>query len=439
MSYWCVKFRHLNWIRSDSVAGTLAVNAAVVLAILLWDHMLMLPEERNLYGKSEIRQRHPLASWAFICLRYSALISTVAGLFYASFNISHCQVVVSIGQGAAIAVLASAGVIMCARVGAFWDYADAPFALALVACVSMVGSWIGVSTRFRASAGPDVAFGGNCRLHSLPPWTSAGPAAIAAFNCTILGLVFTRMCTQGTLVISNTGFTLINRACLLYLVCATGSSIAIAILYSINWHDDDLIRRLSASYSVLFMTTMGSRIFLNMQLHNQVLTRVAESNLFTASTWNDEAAMPQPTPLQETDSGFESAPGPTGIQIQRSIDTFSMNSGPPKTLHNYSTHNTLSAPPRSIATSKDGGSIKSSSSHSTRRTDYYGTPRSPRSVRGGGSVKSYATSQHSGSGSARRNGTLANPSSRRSTRKGSLMVESTLPATENLKSTWIGV
>ena len=325
---------------------------------------------------------------------------------------------------------------------------------------------IAASTQYKAIPGPVLPFGSNCQFLQLALWTSISYALTATFNCITLTLVITRMLTQRTTVASNTGFTLTNCACLIYLGCATCSSIVVVCIYSVDWHDGELIRHIAPLYLILFMMAMGSRVFLNLLSHNHTITRFAESNRFTASTWppqTDQDATPSQAPLRDSDLAFEAPVAtyfspPERIQIRRSVDTFTTttrtaliipeaDTGTPGTVSSFSgseINTPYTEPPYGrVMTTLNvprGGSIKSSSSNSTRRTDYYGTPRSPRSARGAGSIRSYATSQKSESASTTRNAQASgNPHPPTRVRRESLMRPSTLPPTESLKSTWHGV
>lgn len=82
--------------------------------------------------------------YRFVLLRYSTFISTLAGVIYSTFRISHCQLVVSFGQGASVIAVAAMGIIFCARVGSLWDYKRIPISMALVPCIVMIAAWVWV-------------------------------------------------------------------------------------------------------------------------------------------------------------------------------------------------------------------------------------------------------------------------------------------------------
>lgn len=282
------------------------------------------------------------------------------------------------------------------------------------------------------------------------------------------------------MVATNTGFTLINRACILYLLCGTLASIVVLTIYSINW-PDELVRRAAIPYSTLFMTTMGSRVFLNLQLHNHTLTRVAESNHFTAPNWSRRSDSEKALTAQVTTSSSRTYDTPfnpplamlsaPGANSSRNGDVRSLNSQSdayttrtaltvpetPATVTSFggSTNYTESSygipltaesAPRSLSgiprshLRGGGGSMKSFSSASTRLT-HAASPRSPRSTRTG-SVRSYATASTSGQTVPKSPRRVKVPrySAEISTTQATAATRTTttLP-TENLKSTWHGV
>ncbi|KAH9475090.1 hypothetical protein JR316_0012197 [Psilocybe cubensis] len=465
---------------NQSFSGILALNACVVFGIVLWDFIQLLPEERSLYEVRRRREWRVPGPWAFVILRYSALLSTLSGVIYSTIQIHHCQLVVSFSQGASVICTGAMGIIFCARVGSLWDYKRIPLYMALGSCVLMIAAWVCVAVPFKATAGPALPFGGNCKFGRLADWTPVSYAASAAFNCIIFGLFVIRVTTKTTVVATNTGFTLINRACILYLFCGTVASIVVLTIYSINW-STELVRRATMPYSILFMATMGSRVFLNLQLHNHTLTRVAESNHFTAPSWSRRSESEKALTAQVTTSSSRTydAPfnSPTAMSATRGLDVMnadvrSLNSRSdaytirtaltvpetPATMTSFggstnytessygmplstdSTYRSLSAIPRSHAR-VGGGSMRSYSSSSTRQTDAT-SPKSPRSTRTG-SVKSYATTSTSGQGTPKSPRRVKVPrysaeiSSSQAT-AATRTITTTLP-TENLKSTWHGV
>lgn len=324
-------------------------------------------------------------------------------------------------------------------------------------------------------AGPALPFGGNCQFGRLADWTPVSYAASAAFNCVIFGLFITRVTTKSTVIATNTGFTLINRACILYLLCGTVASIVVLTIYSINW-PDELVKRAAMPYSVLFMTTMGSRVFLNLQLHNHTLTRVAESNHFTAPNWSrrssEKALIAQVTTSSSRayDTPFNpplamlSAPSRAGDvrSLNSQSDAFTTRTAltvpeTPATVTSFggstnytessygrpltaeSASRSISGLPRSHLRGGGGGSLKSFSSASTRQTDAT-SPRSPRSARTG-SVRSYATASTSGQTVPRSPRRVKVPrySAEITTMQAAATRPTTTLPTENLKSTWHGV
>lgn len=164
-----------------------------------------------------------------------------------------------------------------------------------------------------------------------------------------------RMITICTMVATNTGWTLINRACLVYMLFATISSVGILVVYASD-SPTDLLKRTSAPYLILILMSTGSRVFLNLRLHNSIITRVEESNLFTAKKWT----------FVDTDKASHQAGN-------SNASAFDSSSAPPaevRSIGTYVTTTTLTVPD-TLA-----------SQTSFHESSYYGSPQSPRSLTG---------------------------------------------------------
>ncbi|KAF9481502.1 hypothetical protein BDN70DRAFT_930858 [Pholiota conissans] len=349
------------WLH-QSYAGFLALNSAVALGIVLWDYIQLLPEERSIYDNLRGPEWHSPEPWAFILLRYSAILSSLCSILYSSVKINGCQIALSVGQAASVIVVASSGVLFCCRVGAMWDYKKVPVVVYSTTCLITTFSWIAVATQNKISAdGPDLPFGTNCRFEHLSEWTPISYALSTAFACLIFGMALTKMIITCTMVATNTGWTLINRACLIYLFFAAVSSIAVLVVYSIEM-PTDLLKRTAAPYFVMILMSMGSRIFLNLRLHDNTITRLEESNHFTAKTWTLEDGKSSPLSIQMQPQGPRSEPS--------SISTLSSAPrGEVRSLQTYITTETLTVPDTGTQ-----ASFQESSSY------YADSPQSPRSL-----------------------------------------------------------
>ncbi len=198
--------------------------------------------------------------------------------------------------------------------------------------------------------GPDLPFGTNCQFVHLPSWSPVSYALSAAYSCMIFIMVLERMISIGTMVATNTGWTLINRACLVYTLFAALSSVVILVVYA-SESPTDLLKRTAAPYLVLVQMAMGARVFLNLRLHNGIITRVEESNQFTAKNWTFVDADKPP----QGGGGSNSNGAPAAAEV-RSMET-------------YLTTTTLTVP--------DTPETQTSFAESAL---YYDSPRSPRST-----------------------------------------------------------
>ncbi|KAF9032366.1 hypothetical protein BJ165DRAFT_1535060 [Panaeolus papilionaceus] len=273
-----------------SSAGIVAINAVAAFALVTWEFIQFVPEERALYDRTKRQEWQSPATWAFILLRYAAVTSTLTSLFYTAIGSSHCQLAVIIGQSCSIAVVACAGVVFCCRVASLWDYQRIILAIVFAPCMIMVCSWVAVCTQFKSLPSLNLPFGSNCHFEPLASWT--GPLSYATttlFLLVVAVLITIRISTKCTMVAMNTGFTLINRACLVYVSIAAVSSVVIFIVNCAAWGrvkgGSEAVKRAASPYFILIMMAMGTRVFLNLQIHNHTLRVVAESNTFTSSEW----------------------------------------------------------------------------------------------------------------------------------------------------------
>lgn len=141
-----------------------------------------------------------------------------------------------------------------------------------------------MATQFNAIHGPEVPFGSNCQFDALAGWVPLGYASSALFMCMVFALAVTRITTRCTMIATNTGFTLINRACILYLFIATLGSVLLLTISLTQW-PHDLGRVASSPFYILIIAAVGTRTFFNLQLHNRTLIVTAESERFSAMKW----------------------------------------------------------------------------------------------------------------------------------------------------------
>ncbi|KAF8175797.1 hypothetical protein BJ912DRAFT_988201 [Pholiota molesta] len=223
----------------QSYAGFLALSSAVAFGIVVWDYFQLLPEERSLYDNLRGPEWHSPAPWAFILLRYSSIVSALCSILYSSVKIHSCQIALSIGQAASVVVVASSGILFCCRLEVMWDYRRIPLAIYSTTSIIMTLSWVSLATQNKITAGGlNLPFGTNCQFERLSEWT---PISYAF-------------------------------------------SVGVLVVYSVE-KPTDLLKRTSAPYFILILMSMGSRIFLNLRLHDNVITRLEESNRFTAKNW----------------------------------------------------------------------------------------------------------------------------------------------------------
>ncbi|KAF8183688.1 hypothetical protein BJ912DRAFT_976149 [Pholiota molesta] len=417
----------------QSYAGFLALSSAVAFGIVVWDYFQLLPEERSLYDNLRGPEWHSPAPWAFILLRYSSIVSALCSILYSSVKIHSCQIALSIGQAASVVVVASSGILFCCRLEVMWDYRRIPLAIYSTTSIIMTLSWIAVATQNKITAGGlNLPFGTNCQFERLSEWTPISYALSTAFTCLIFGMALWKVITTGTMV----------------------ASVGVLVVYSVEM-PTDLLKRTSAPYFILILMSMGSRIFLNLRLHDNVITRLEESNRFTAKNWalGDEQSSSAPTQSQSHEPLFDpstmttSAPGADVRSLGTYITTTTLTvPDTPATQTSF--------PESSLATAnfsdhqggpRRGDSVRSFVTASTRQTgdSVSDVPELPKRVRVG-SVKSVssASTHHTGTGlippSPKRKPV---PSMKRVERTDSFRYFATTSnlKTDALKSTWHGI
>jgi hypothetical protein len=242
----------------------ICIVAAVSFAVILWDHMVLFPDELKLY-QTPSAFKSP-SSWAFVALRYGGLLATFVSLFFTSISSDNCQAAASISQVGAIFVTGSAGVIFGARVIAMWSNALLIRGIVGVAFTFMVACWIAVATQYRAVTGPDQPIFSNCIMGDIPKWGTISFASTVVFDLVILVLTLLKLRAQ-TYQQSKLGF-VVYRDSLVYFLCTAVTNIVVLSFQALD-ESQATLKPMVLPLSTIISVTLGSRVFLNLRLFMQ--------------------------------------------------------------------------------------------------------------------------------------------------------------------------
>ncbi|KAF8206836.1 hypothetical protein K438DRAFT_2013892 [Mycena galopus ATCC 62051] len=278
-----------------------AVAASVAFAIILWEHVTLLPDEIRLYRRSVWTTIPP---YGFLALRYGGILTTLPMLFLSTVANNHCQAAASISQVGIVLVVAATGTIFTARTSLSWAYHWTIRGGLSGMMFAVTGCWIALATQYRAVAVPHP-FGSNCSVLPTVPWMPLGNATFTVFLFIALLLTilkFHEHRPRNSLVAH-----LIYRANLLYLTGTTLTAAATLIIQILAPPSGPLALS-TAPIAAVFTVAFGTRAARNMMLLTSVETPRAhelslanrnispDNNTFSDTTHISEMRFAQPHP-----------------------------------------------------------------------------------------------------------------------------------------------
>jgi len=242
---------------------TIAINAAVVFAIIVWDYLSTLPSEIMLYRQGNGMFRSPV-TWAFIVLRYSGIVATFPSLFFTSIQSDHCLVAMVISQMGVVFAVASSGFIFFYRVCAIYGWHKLVVGVVLLLYMNMVALWITVASQYRIANGPTTPFGSNCQLLPIAAWAPICYASSVLFDLCVVLLTTFKLKSMGFSRVAG----LLYRDSLFYFVLTAAANISVLVIQALpsSSFQLSLIKPAVLPYSTLMTVAMGSRVFMNLRM-----------------------------------------------------------------------------------------------------------------------------------------------------------------------------
>jgi hypothetical protein len=245
----------------------ISIITAVALSIVLWDFICLLPDEIALYKTQKVW--NTVAAWAFVILRYSGILATLPSLFFTSVPSQHCQLAASLSQVGAVLVTLSSAAIFSARVNAIWNNRIVLTIVCIMYAI-LAGSWIAVSTQYRAVVGPAVPLFSNCQMQPIPDWGNLSFISSVAFDVVILVLTLIKLPASIT-THSKVGF-IVYRDSLLYFICTALTNLMVLTIQTLpdsGGLQVTMLKPMVIPFSTVVTVTLGSRVFLNLRLYKK--------------------------------------------------------------------------------------------------------------------------------------------------------------------------
>jgi len=229
---------------------------------------VLLRDELRIYTTSNRRLWKQPATWAFIGLRYFALLATLPSLFFTCLQTQHCQVAVITSSVGAVLVVGCAGIIFCSRVVAMYN--NSKFIIGAVALLwsCMMACWIAVGVHYNAITGPPTPFGSNCQMQPIVAWAPISYGSSVCFDIIILILTVAKLKANAGSFGQSSISKQIYRDNLLYFLLTAATNVTVL---SIQGLDDSfaLIKPTAVPFSTVVTVTMAQRVYLNLKLFHQ--------------------------------------------------------------------------------------------------------------------------------------------------------------------------
>jgi len=240
---------------------------------LMWDFFNLLPDEFKLYTESRKGLWKQPATYAFLVLRYSAILAAFPSLFFTSIQTNLCHVTVILSQIGVCLVVASSGMIFAYRVSAIWSGNKTIYGIVGFFYTAMLGSWIAVGRQYQATTGPHTDFGSNCILVPVVSWAGISYASSVAFDAVILILTVAKVNLYRSAQ-SKVGY-IIYRDSLLYFLLTAATNITVLIIEA-SQSEYNSIKPAALPFATLITVAMSSRVYLNLKLFNQRQEKVGQ-------------------------------------------------------------------------------------------------------------------------------------------------------------------
>ena len=111
-----------HWMLTSAFAplANLRIVAGTIMALFLWDYVVLFPREMQLYRMSLSKSSPSMARfpafWCFVVLRYSPFLAASASIAFSSFNVNDCQKAANVSFAGVLLMQVSSGGIFLLRI-----------------------------------------------------------------------------------------------------------------------------------------------------------------------------------------------------------------------------------------------------------------------------------------------------------------------------------
>ncbi|KAJ7681290.1 hypothetical protein B0H17DRAFT_1205958 [Mycena rosella] len=328
---------------------SLSITSSIAFALVVWEYAVLFPEEIELYRKPVWGTVPP---YAFLALRYGAILATLPTLLITVVPTSNCQAAASISQVGNIVVLTCSAIIFTFRTSLLWPKSRLISLVLGALLVATTTCCIVVATQYQAIFVPGPSFASNCSVLPTPPWYPLGPAVSAAFFITALVLTLLKM--QYHHPRDSRVAARVYRANLAYLIGTTLTAVTVLVVQSLAPPSSPLALG-SASLATVLIFAFAARAFRNLTLATVLDADRTQAHLLPYPSTSpiispaSEIRFAHPPPLVRAPSSTR------GVQSSRphtaeSVDTaqkspYTTFPSPPSSYTSQSPLNFSSSPP----------------------------------------------------------------------------------------------
>ncbi|KAJ7249588.1 hypothetical protein C8J57DRAFT_1139239, partial [Mycena rebaudengoi] len=237
-----------------------AVAASLSFAVIMWEYVMLLPEELRLYRRPVWDTIPP---YGFLALRYGGILATLPVLFLSVARSSHCQAAASLSQAGVALVVTASGLTFAFRTAVLWLDNRTFHGILGGLIITMTGCCIAVASQYRAIADPTRLFASNCRVLPTVSWMPVANASFAVFLITALMLTLLKI--QSHRLQHSLVAYLIYRSNLLYLAGTTLTAVT-ALFIQIFTRPSTALVLCTGPIATVFIVAFGTRAFRNMML-----------------------------------------------------------------------------------------------------------------------------------------------------------------------------
>ncbi|KAF7303953.1 hypothetical protein MIND_00626000 [Mycena indigotica] len=244
-----------------------AITSSTAFALVLWEFIILLPQEIQLYRKAVWATVPP---YAFIFLRYSSILATLPNVFLGAVSNISCQTAASLSQAGMILVVVSTAIIFTFRTAQLWAHNGKRNTLLMSLgglILVVIGCCVAPAIQYRVasvSSTRSTFSPSSCRVLPTPPYLPLAPGAALAFLLAVLILSLLQIKAHDPREVSQMTYRL-YRAHVLYVFGATVACAATLIILCMAPPASGLAMCVQPLF-VFFTSAFGTRDFRNYML-----------------------------------------------------------------------------------------------------------------------------------------------------------------------------